>query len=245
MFFGEEVPALHGLAMSVGCPATPKAQRSPVVLVPRCQAAGAAPKRQKGTRDASACLPVGLIVDPVQVGRSSVLLANRVNMSGIAQRVDVGMPEGRGENLWWSAPVGQRVVYYGVGCGQDQSLWERRRLGEQGERPKGKRKPGICAIPHLPGRHYVKHGRSGNPPCDNECLDVENACVRYNRMLGTMLVNRAPLTCPGDVQKACYRTYQRCYLAQECDKGNSFDEACLRECGGLLKSCYRAGCGTQ
>ena len=85
-----------------------------------------------------------------------------------------------------------------------------------------------------------------NPPCDNEMpRRVENACVRYNRMLGTMLVNRAPLTCPGDVQKACYRTYQRCYLAQECDKGNSFDEACLRECGGLLKSCYRAGCGTQ
>ena len=81
-----------------------------------------------------------------------------------------------------------------------------------------------------------------NPPC-NECQDVRDACLRYNKMLSTMLVNRAPLTCPADVQKGCYRTYQRCYLAQECDSGHSYDQACLRECASVLKSCYRAGCG--
>jgi len=83
-----------------------------------------------------------------------------------------------------------------------------------------------------------------NPPC-NECRDVQDACLRYNRMLSTLLVNRAPLACPADVQKGCYRTYQRCYLAQECDKGSGYDETCLRECAGVLKSCYRAGCGSK
>src|SRR5262249_43430782 len=141
---------------------TPEAQRPAVVLVPRSQTAGAAPQGEKGTSDLSACFQVGLIMRPIQTDRSSVLFADRVNMSGIAQGIDVGVPQGRGEGLRRSAPVRQRVVYHSVRCGQDESFWQRLGLREQGERPKGERKPGVCAIPDLQGRHYVEHGDGGD-----------------------------------------------------------------------------------
>ena len=93
MLLGKEVAAGYRPACHLVGPAAPDAERSAIGLVPLGEGARLAPQRQQWSADAAACLPVGAVVFTVDAGGGAVLLCDRVDVVGRAERGDVGIAD--------------------------------------------------------------------------------------------------------------------------------------------------------
>jgi hypothetical protein len=110
VLLGEEMPARNRLTADVSCPSLPDRKRAARIFVPRCQSACRAPERQDRTLDAPTRVEINFIVGAINACRSAILLADRMCVSGISQRVDVGFPDIRRKRVSRAAPMGQGIV---------------------------------------------------------------------------------------------------------------------------------------
>ena len=136
MLLWEEVPAVDGRALDVVGELAPQRQRAAGVRVPGADRPAPAPQREQRARDPPAGRAVGTVVLAVDRGRGAVLLADRVDVPGIRERLDVGGAD-RGANVAGRrAPVhAVRAVDHRGRRGGDQALGQRLGLREQRPRP--------------------------------------------------------------------------------------------------------------
>ena len=96
-FFREEMPAVDRLACDLIGPAPPQAQRPAIRFIPTRECALAAPQCKDRAGDAAAGVEIRLIIGAVDRGGGAIFLADGVDVRGLAQGLDISLPEPRGE----------------------------------------------------------------------------------------------------------------------------------------------------
>ena len=102
--FREEMPAVDGLSLHLVGPLAPQRQRPAIVVIPVAESAAGGPQRQHRTGDAgAACGPPRLLAVDPRCG--AILLADRMGVGGIAQRLDIGRADLGRKRVGGRAPL--------------------------------------------------------------------------------------------------------------------------------------------
>ncbi len=109
-FLGEEVARRDGVAAHVVRPAAPQGQRPARGGVPGVERAAGAPQDQQRAADAAPGPAVLGVVIAVEAGGGPVLLADRVDVGRVAQRLGVGGAYLRAERLRRRTPAAEGGV---------------------------------------------------------------------------------------------------------------------------------------
>src|SRR4029453_18434378 len=111
----EEVAGVERLPFHVVAPVAPQPDRPTRLRVPGLEPSLGAPEHQDRAGDAAPHLAIRPIVLAIEGSRGPVFLADGVNVSGIPQRLDVGLLPLAWEYRGGGAPIAPRVVGDGVG----------------------------------------------------------------------------------------------------------------------------------
>jgi hypothetical protein len=122
MLLGEEVPALNRATAHVIGQAAPDSERPAFLLIPAIQPARLTPQHQQGNADPPSGAGVRPIVLRIDGRGRAILLADRVDVIRIEQRVAIGRPQIGIKHVGRRPPIGQGIVDHCFRACADQSL---------------------------------------------------------------------------------------------------------------------------
>lgn len=95
-------------------------------------------------------------------GSGSILFANGMNVSGVAQGIDIGGPDSFGEYPCRRSPLRNCIVDDGIGRRADQPLRQRLRLRKQAPGPEAESQPSVRPVPRGGRGDDIEDGNLGH-----------------------------------------------------------------------------------
>ncbi len=128
--FREEMACLERAALDIVPPGSPERERSALLGIPAAQGSEATPERQERTDNAPPALAVRVIMHTIKGRGSPILLADGMDMNGVAHRLDIRCAHLRTKDGRRRAPAGKCLIDNGFRHRCEEALGKGFRLGE-------------------------------------------------------------------------------------------------------------------
>src|SRR5437879_441221 len=156
--FREKVAGLERESLNIVAPGLPKRDGSRFLDVPSIKRPSRAPQGQERADDPTPAGTIRLVMLAVDGGGGSILLTDRMCVSGISKSLSIGRTNLRREHSRGRAPSPERIIDDGFRGRRQDAFWKWLSLSEQRPRPEGERELCVGAGPDRLRRQDVENG---------------------------------------------------------------------------------------